>query len=299
MKASRLILAFAILMVALSVVVVAHAQAAQTSFTVNLSYFTVQMTYPSQVNPGDLVTVNMQANAKNSFTSASLTAQIFYVDGNSLHQLTSVTLNNNGYVNSGSALNKQITFTVPQNAPRTSLFASITENVQTAYANYYYYPANYNYSSPYCYYDVYCGYGYNYYPYSSSYYAYPSNSYSTATDSGVAPLSYIKAQTPEYIALQSQYQTVDQQLNQSQAQNQQLQQQLQNAQNTIAQRNATIANLNQQLNTNQNTNTTLEAAAGGFGILAIIFGAFAVHYRGKSKQQAQPSNIQTQQSKTK
>jgi len=299
MKASRLILVFAILMVALSVVVVAHAQAAQTSYTVNLSYFTVQMTYPSQVNPGELVTVNMQANAKNSFSSASLTAQIFYVDGNSLHQLTSVTLNNNGYVNSGSALNKQITFTVPQNAPRTSLFASITENVQTAYANSYYYPANYNYSSPYCYYDVYCGYGYNYYPYSSSYYAYPSNSYSTATDSGVAPLSYIKAQTPEYIALQSQYQTAEQQLNQTQAQNQQLQQQLQNAQNTLAQRNATIANLNQQLNTNQNTNTTLEAAAGGLGILAIIFGAFAVHYRGKSKPQAQPSNTQTQQSKTK
>jgi len=135
-------------MVALSVVVVAHAQAAQTSYTVNLSYFTVQMTYPSQVNPGDLVTVNMQANAKNSFTSASLTAQIFYVDGNTLHQLTSVTLNNNGYVNSGSTLNKQITFTVPQNAPRTSLFASITENVQTAYANYYYYPANNNYLAP-------------------------------------------------------------------------------------------------------------------------------------------------------
>jgi len=299
MKASRLILAFAILMVALSVVVVAHAQAAQTSYTVNLSYFTVQMAYPSQVNPGDLVTVNMQANAKNSFTSASVTAQIFYVDGNSLHQLTSVTLNNNGYVNSGSALNKQITFTVPQNAPRTSLFASITENVQTAYANSYYYPANNNYSSPYCYYDVYCGYGYNYYPYSSSYYAYPSNSYSTATDSGVAPLSYIKAQTPEYITLQSQYQTAEQQLNQTQAQNQQLQQQLQNAQNTLAQRNATIANLNQQLNTNQNTNTTLEAAAGGLGILAIIFGAFAVHYRGKGKPQAQPSNTQTQQSKTK
>jgi len=99
--------------------------------------------------------------------------------------------------------------------------------------------------------------------------------------------------------LQSQYQTAEQQLNKTQAQNQQLQQQLQNAQNTIAQRDATIANLNQQLSSNQNTNTTLEAAAGGLGLLAIIFGAFAVHYRGKSKPQSQPSNFQAQQQKAK
>jgi len=314
MKKSRLILALMVVTVALSVIVVAHAQAAQTSFTLNLNYYSVQLTYPSQVNPGDLVTVNVQATPKNGISGATLTAQVFYVDGNTLRQLTSATLTNNG----GSTLNKQITFTVPQDAPRTSLFASVTEKVQTAYASYYYYPTYYNSSSPYCnyypdYYDYYgyCGYSYSYYPYSYpysysyypysyNYYAYPSYSYSTATDSGVAPLSYIKAQTPEYVALQSQYQTVNQQLNQSQAQNQQLQQQLQNDQNTIQQRNATIANLNQQLSTNQNTNTTLEAAAGGLGILAVIFGAFAVHYRGKSsKPQTPPPSTQAQQSTTK
>ncbi len=311
MKTSRLTLGLMILIVALSVVVVAHAQAAQTSYTLKLNYFSVQMTYPSQVNPGDLVTVNVQANAKSGISGATLTAQIFYVDGNTLRQLTSATLTNTG----GSSLSKQITFTVPQDAPRTSLFASVTENVQTgyanSYANYYSYPGYYNSSSPYCYYypdyyDYYgsCSYSYSYYPYSYPYSygfscAYPSYSYSTATDSGVAPLSYIKAQTPEYTALQSQYQSVDQQLNQSQAQNQQLQQQLQNDQNTIAQKNATIASLNQQLNTNQNTNTTLEAAAAGLGILAIIFGAFAVHSRGKSSKQAPPTNTQTQQSTTK
>jgi len=300
MKTSRLTLGLVILMVTLSVVVVVHAQATQTSYTLNLNYFSIQMTYPSQVNPGDLVTVSMQTSAKNSFSSASLTAQIYYVDGNSLHQLASATLTNNGYLNSGSSLNKQVTFTVPQDAPRTSLFASVTEKVQASYGSYYS-----SYSSPYCYYYPdyydyygYCNYSYNY-PYSYSAYAYPSYSYSTITDSGVAPLSYIKAQTPEYTALQSQYQTAEQQLNQTQAQNQQLQQQLQNAQNTIAQRDATIANLNQQLSSNQNTNTTLEAAAGGLGLLVIIFGAFAVHYRGKSKPQSQPSNFQAQQSKTK
>jgi Tfp pilus assembly protein FimV len=294
-------------MVALSLAAVVHAQAAQTTYTLNLNYFTVQMTYPSQVNPGDTMTVNMQANAKNSFSSASLTAQIFYVDGNSIRQLTSATVSNNGYMNSGSSLSKQITFTVPQNAPRTSLAASVTENVQSTYASYNYYPAYYNSSSPYCYYSPdyyyyyygYCNYSYTYYPYSYSYYSYPSYVSSTASDSGVAPLSYIKAQTPEYTALQSQYQTAEQQLNQSQAQNQQLQQQLQNAQNTIAQRDTAIANLNQQLSSNQSKNTTLEAAAGGLGVLAIILGAFAVHYRGKSQPQPQPSNTQTQQTKSK
>ena len=302
MKTLRLTLGLMILMVPLSVVVVVHAQTTQTSYMLNLNYFSVQMTYPSQVNPGDLVTVSMQASAKNSFSSASLTAQIYYVDGNSLHQLASVTLTNNGYLNSGSSLNKQVTFTVPQDAPRTSLFASVTEKVQASYGSYYYS----SYSSPYCYYypdyydyHGYCNYSYTYYPYSYSSYAYPSYSYPAITDSGVAPLSYIKAQTPEYTVLQSQYQTAEQRLNQTQALNQQLQQQLQNAQNTIAQRDVTIANLNQQLSSNQNTNTTLEAAAGGLGLLAIIFGVFAVHYRGKSKPQFQPSNFQAQQPKTK
>jgi len=285
-------LGLAVLLMTLSVLTVAHAQAAQSNYSLNLSYFTVQFTYPSQVNPGDSITVNLQAVAKNSLSSASLTAQIFYPTGNSLRQVASATVSNNAYMKNGASLTKQITFTVPQDAPRTSLIASVTETVQTASSSYYYdnsYPYCYDYSS--YYYYGYCDYGY---PYSYSYYSYPTYSYTSTTDSGVAPLSYVKATTPEYTALQTQYQSEQQQLNQSQAQNQELQQQLQNAQNTLSQRDATIANLNQQLSSNQNTNITLEAAAAGLVILTLLFAAFAVHFRRATKQQ-QPRIQQNQQ----
>jgi hypothetical protein len=288
-------------MVALSVLVAAHAQGTpQSTYSMSLNYFTVQLAYPSQVNPGDSVTVNMQAVAKNSLSTASLTAQVFYADGNSLHQLASATVASNGYLNSGASLSKQITFTVPQDTPRTSLIASVTETVQSAYGGYYAYPVYWNSSGPYCNYPDYyyyygydyCSYSYNYYPYDYGLYAYPSYSYSTS-DSGVAPLSYVKATTPEYTALQSQFQTAQQQLNQSQAQNQQLQQQLQNAQNTISQKDASITSLNQQLNSSQNTNVTLEAAAAALAVLTILFGAFALRSR-RTNQQQQPRPSQPQ-----
>jgi exonuclease VII large subunit len=247
------------------------AQSSQASYTANLNYLTVNLSYPSQVLPGDNVVVNLQASAKRSLDSVTLTVQIFYSDGGALHQVASATANSN-YMDSGGSLSKTIHITIPQDAPRTSLVASLTENVQSTYYAYSYafYPMNYNYSSSNCYYYDYgyCNYnyGYPYYPY---YYAYPSDSYSTITDSGVAPLSYIKAPTPEYTALQSQYQSLQQQLQQSQAQYQQLQQNLQNSQNTIAQQNATIANLNQQLSSSKQTTGTFEVAAAGFAVVAV------------------------------
>ncbi len=257
------------------------AQSTQTSYTVNLAYLSVQLSYPSQVMPGDTVTVNLQASPKNEVSGESLTIQIFYADDTTLHQLASATVSNvynsNYYMNSGSSLNKQIQLTIPQDAPRTSLIAALTEKVQSAYYSYYYYPGSYNYSSPNCYYPDY----YYYYDYCTYYgYAYPSYSYSTSTDTRVAPLSYIKATTPEYVSLQSEYQMLQQQLAQSQAENQQLKQNLQDSQNKIAQQNATIANLNQQLSSSQSMNGTVEAGAGGLGIIAIILGVFVAYLSG-------------------
>lgn len=292
----------------------AIAQSAQSSYTANLTYLTVQLSYPSQVMPGDSVTVNLQATAKQNIATLSLAAQIFYSDGTNLHQLASATFNSN-YMNNGGSFSKQVQFTVPQDAPRTSLFATLTENIKTAYVDYYYYPA-YNYSySPYCYNDhhhYYCQYYYGgyynssspycyhdqYYGYYCQYYymAYPSYTYATTTDTGLAPLSYIKATTPEYVSLQSQYQSLQQQLAQSQSQNQQLetqnqqlqnqnqqlQQNLQNAQNTNSQRETTISSLNQQLSTSQGVNGTLEVVTVGLAVLAIVLGALATHYRGRT-----------------
>jgi hypothetical protein len=292
-----------ILVASLSLSSIAFAQSSQASYSLNMTYLTVQLTYPSEVLPGDSVTISIQATAKSRINSASLTAQVFYPDASSLHQLASATLSSNSYMNSGSTLSKQIQFTIPQNVPRTSLVAVLTEKVQTVYASYYYYPAYHNYSYPYCYYygyyDYYCYYNYTYYP---------AYSYATTTDSGVAPLSYVKATTPEYVSLQSQYQdlqsqyqslqsqlqAVQQQLAQSQAQNQQLAQNLQNSQNTLAQRDDTIANLNQQLSLAQNTNTTLQTVAVGLAIIAVIFGLVAIHeHRGKSSL-SQKANTQTE-----
>lgn len=295
-KASQcacLVFVLAILVATFSASYAVYAQTTQSSYTVNLTYLTVQLSYPSEVIPGDSVTVNLQATARNYLDYVSLAAQIFYADGSSLHQLASATISNSNYMNSGNSLTKQIQFTVPQDAPRTSLIAGLTENVRRFSYSYYYSPFYYNYSSPYCYYypdyyyyyNGYCGYYYNYnYAYG---YAYPSYSYNTVTDSGVAPLSYIKATTPEYVSLQSQYQMVQQQLTQSQAENQQLKQNLQDAQNTIAERNATIANLNQQLNSSQSMSGTLEATTAGLAIIAIVLGVFAVYlHRGRSRAQA-------------
>jgi hypothetical protein len=100
----------------------------------------------------------------------------------------------------------------------------------------------------------------------------PSYLYNASTDSGVAPLSYIKAATPEY-------QVVQQQLSQSQAENQQLKQDLQS---TIAQKNSVIADLNQQLSSAQSTIGTLEFVTAVLAGVAIVLGIFTIYrLRGK------------------
>ncbi len=159
------------------------AQPTQASYTVNLTYLTVQLSYPSEVMPGDSVTVNLQATTKSYVDSISLTTQVLYADNGSLHQLASATVsnNNNYYANSSSTLSKQIQFTVPQDAPRTSLVAALTEKIQsTSYSYYpaYYYPAYYDSSSPNCYYyPDYWSYDYGYCTYYGTAYGFPSYSY--------------------------------------------------------------------------------------------------------------------------
>lgn len=265
------------------------AQSNQMSYSVNLTYLTVQLMYPTVVMPGDSVTINVQANTKSYVDSVSLTVRVLYSDGSNIRQLVSDTLSKrNYYLSKGTSFSKQIQFTVPTDALRTSLFASLTESVQTNYYSYYYYSATYNYSSSNCYYypDYYYYSGYCSY----NYYAYPYYAYSAMSDAGVAPLSYIKATTPEYTSLQSQYQNLEQQLAQSQAENQQLNQSLQNAQNMLAQRDATIASLNQQLNSSQNTTGTLEATA--LVIAAIAVAAFIALWR-KGKSGTKPTTKPT------
>lgn len=250
------------------------AQPTQASYAVNLTYVSVLLTYPSEVLPGDSVTVSLQTKAINTASLVTLTAVIYYADRVDIHRLASTTLTNNNYTGDGGTLSKQIQFTIPQDAPRTSLIAVLAENIQLAYYGYNYYYNFYYYNS--YYYNSsnttpYCSYYPNYY-YGYGIASCPSYLYSASTDSGVAPLSYIKAATPEY-------QVVQQQLSQSQAENQQLKQDLQN---TIAQKNSVIADLSQHLSSAQSTIGTLEFVAAALAGIAIVLGIFTIYrLRGK------------------
>jgi predicted PurR-regulated permease PerM len=312
--------AFAVLLLVLTISTasVAKASSQQVSSTVSLQYFTVQAQYPSIVQPGDDAQVNVQANAKSTANLGSLDAQIFYVQGSSLQQITSATIVSNQNVASGNTFSKIIQVQIPQGAPRTALFASFTESVKVSYTNGYSY-SSYNYNYPYDYGCSYYTYDYNnnmqyycYYPSGYNYYSsYPSYSSYTTSDSGISPLSYINATTPEYTNLLSQYQSTQQQLNQAQTQNQnlqqqvnqlnqqnsqlqtqnqQLQQQLQNAQNSISQSQSDNNNLTNQLSNTSLTKQYLAYIVIGLGILVIVMAVFASGRGGEKSRKTQSVN---------
>ena len=296
MKISYALLAFVILLLVIPASQVVFAQSTQSTSTVSLQYLNIQVTYPAQVSPGDSAAVHVQASAKSSVELVSLTAQVYYADGTNLRQITTTTLASNSYVRSGDSFSKDIQIAVPQDAPRTSLFAEFSENVQSAYYSYAYYPygsgyysnySNYSYSCYYYYCDYYTTY---YYP---AYYLSPYD-YSSTTDNGLSSLSYIKATTPEYTDLQSQYQTAQQQLAQSQAQNQQLQQKLQDSQNTNAQQNSALSSMDQQLATGRTMIGTWEVISLVLDGAVIILGAFTV-YLSRRRSTVKPEKVTVNQ----
>lgn len=244
------------------------AQSTQVSNNVVLSHLNVQLTYPSEVLPGQSVTVSIKAEAKNAFRLTSLSVQVFLADQNNLKQLVSATIAQNLWMVSGNQINKDIQVTVPIDAARTSLIALVSENVRMTYYDYsyFYYPFwSYAYD-----YD-----NYSYYPF--YYYIYPSYYYATTSDDAVASLSYVKATTPEYKALQSQYQQLQQKLNDTEAQNQKLQQDLQTAQGTITEKDSMIADLNRQLASARSATTLLEIIAMILAVVAIVLAG--LHFR--------------------
>jgi len=259
----------------------AFAQNNQTaSSTVVLNHLNVQLAYPSQVLPGESVTVNLTAQARDNFVLSSLTMQVYSADQNNLRQLLSTVVASNTIMQSGQQINKQIEVNVPSGASRTSLIAQLSESIGTTGASSY--PFN-PYAYPYPYgngawyqYGAYPTYPYYYFGYSYSpttyYPIYPSTSYNVqgGADDGIAPLSYILATTPEYVTAQMQNQ-------QLLSQNQQLQQEIQALQNSTAQKDNTISNLNTQLSYAQGTTIVAEIVA---VILAIALVAVsAIHIK--------------------
>jgi hypothetical protein len=267
-------------------------QPTQVTSTVNLTYLTVQLSYPSEVTPGDSVTVNVQGTANGAFQLGSLAATTYYASGSGLQQVSTATIASNQYMASGDKVSKDIRIVIPSDAPRTSLFAVVSESVMTQniYYGYYdfpYYAQYYNYSS-------------HHHHYSSLFIAaYPAYYSTTTTDQGVAPLSYIKATTPEYVQLQSQYNSLQQQLNQTQSQNNQLQsqngqlqQQLQNQQNLVNQKDAQINDLNNRIISAQATIQELEIAAVILAIAIAVVGLVA--WRVSSSRRKQETQTQPQ-----
>jgi len=265
----------------------AFAQNDQATSTVILNYLTVSLTYPAQVTPGQSVSINVTAQAKETFELASLNVQVYSADQNVLRSLLSTTVIANTLMLSGEQVNKEIQVTVPSGALRTSLVAQVTESVGATYpygslGSYTYSYNPYNYPSAYPYYPYayspYYYYGYGYSPYYSTYAPY-TYSNPAGSDDAITSLSYILAPTPEYVALQSQNQ-------QLQSQNQQLQQQLQALQNSTAQKDSTINSLNSQLSSVQGTTMVVEIIA---VILAIaVVAVTALHLKSTRTSNATP-----------
>lgn len=279
----------------------------QSAATVNLQYFTIGVQYPAVVLPGANIVVYVQAVAKSAATINSLAANVYYGDGQNLHQLTSATLLSSQTVATGNTFMNNIPITIPEGILPTSLFATFTESVKMTYPN------AYSYNSYYYNNGYYCGYSNYYmsdcYDYPSYYYPYTQYSYVTTTDTGVSPLSYVNATTPQYTNLQSQSQNLQQQLTQAQTQNQnltqkvnqqsqeisqlqtqvqQLQQSLQNQQNALSQKDSANSNLAAQLTSAGITGHIVTYLAIGFGVIAVL--AIVIGHRGNAPKKTQSVN---------
>jgi hypothetical protein len=271
MKCARALPISAVLLILVSLFNSTFGQPTQASYTLKLNSFSLQVTYPSEVMPGDNVTVTVQCNPVGSGAYLQiLTATIYYADAIGLHQVATENLASNSpdtYSYSRpytTSFTKNLTVNVPQNAPRTSLVALFSETVHFYYYGY----GRYAY-----------GYGINYdlpwmYP-SYSYSSPPSYPYTSTTDQAIAPLSYVKGNTPEIVTLQSEIQTLQQQLKQSQAQIQQLQ-------STISKQNATIDQLNHGS----------QILALAVGILIVALAAFNI-YQWRTKKTRQTVEADT------
>jgi len=307
MKYGRTLLFTAMLLISFSLFNAVYGQPTQSSYTVKLDAYTLQVTYPAEVIPGDTVTVNVQGSrAGLGVYLQSLTVTIYYANASGLHEIATENLfvvgtpnAYNNYVSYGYAgsFNKNFTVSVPENASGT-LVSIFSETALPKYQGYTPYFPSYPYAySSYPYTSSYSTPSYpyfpsnTYYPYSSTnpYYPYyPSSPYyptsnSYSSDQAIAPLSYVKA-APEPVTLQSENQMLQQQLNQTQGLNQQLQ-------TKVSQQSATVNQLSQQLaganGTSQTYQMMTQMLALALGVLSVILVAFVISQRRRLRESRQ------------
>ncbi len=249
----------------------AYADPGQLTSNFALNYLDVRLTYPSEVTPGQSITVTLQATAKTSLQLNGLTLQIYYaiLSPNSLRQVASTTIAKNTAVNAGQQLQGVTQAQIPSDAPRTSLIAMTSENATIATR--YFAPANSTQRAI-------------------------SIRYEMDSDNAITALAYIQATTPDYLALQSQYQVMQTQM---QTQINQLQKSLNQTQAQIKSMNETELQLQRTISDRDNTNTqlndlfhqamnrwrTFEELAAGLGILAAALAVLNIkQWRGRHRK---------------
>lgn len=253
MKLRTSLLLISALIVSVSIFNPTYAQPTNASYTVNLAWTTLQLTYPTEVMPGSTVIVNVHVNpTSNGIYLQSLIATVYYADVSGLHQIATQNLITNpgmSYYYASESFNNSFQVNLPQNVPRTTLVAMFSEITQS------YYYSSYWGRSWGCFDPIFCA----------------SPSY-RSTDDAIAPLSYVEATTPEYVTLQSEYQALQQKLNQTQIQNQQLQ-------NMVSQQSEVINQLNQHASLANNTTQTYQLLSLILAILVVALVAFNINQR--------------------
>ena len=164
--------------------------------TVTLPNFNVDINFPSEGNPGETIIVSVTATAKENVKLGELTIHIYAYTGYGEQRTILIdAIAKDTRVRNGEMFHKTYTIVLPADIPRSPLMATILERARTyktVYTSYaiWWPPPWWNYSWPWWPYWV--------VPYRYSY----TKEQTTFTS---LPLTYVKATTPEYAQLKSEY----------------------------------------------------------------------------------------------
>ena len=167
---------------------------------VSLPSFDVDVNFPSEGYPGDTISVSLTARAKENVRLGELTIHVYAYTGIGEQRTILIdAIAKDLSVRRGDAFYKTYNIVLPSDIPRSPLMATILERARiykTVYSSYalWWPPPWWNYSWPWWPYWV--------VPYSYSY----TSEQTTFTS---IPLTYVKAATPEYLQLKSEYDSLE------------------------------------------------------------------------------------------
>jgi len=176
-----------------------HSETVTRSFS--LGYFDLTASYPLQADPGAAVIISFTARAKKTVQLEDLLVQIYsYDEAGNFKLVFSGSLVSKQRMRKDDFFQKDVSLTLPADAPRSALVAVASERVKVATAAYY----------PTPYWWWYWNYSYPWWSYPFWIEAYPVASYSSEkADSTILPLTYVLSSTPEYLDLQGRYAELD------------------------------------------------------------------------------------------